>query len=46
MPVGKPFAAKVVKAWHDYEIGQRYVAETEDGSELFFGEFDVKVKLA
>lgn len=46
MPVGKPFLAKVVKEWRDEEIGQRYVAETEDGRRIFFGEFDVKLELA
>lgn len=45
MPVGKPFLATVEKAWHDYEIGQRYVAKTEDGRKIFFGDHDVKVKV-
>jgi len=46
VPVGKPFLAKVIKTWFDYEIGRRYVSETKDGRKLYFGDFGVKVKLA
>jgi hypothetical protein len=45
MSVGKPFLAIIEKAWHDYEIGQRYVAKTEDGRKIFFGDCDVKVEV-
>jgi len=46
VPVGRPFLAKVVRTWYDYETGRRYVAETEDGRKLYFGEFGVKARPA
>ena len=46
VPVGQAMRATVVKSWNDYETGRRYVAEAEDGKPLYFGEFDVRVRLA
>jgi hypothetical protein len=36
----------ITKAWHDYETGQRYIGKTDDGQEIYFGQFGVEVKLA
>ena len=44
MPVGTKVVVEVLKAWDDYETGQRYVAKDADGKPVYFGEFDVKAE--
>jgi hypothetical protein len=42
-PVDTTLTCTVTRAWEDYEMGYRYVAETDEGEEIYFGQFNVKV---
>jgi len=43
--VGRRITCTVIKAFLDYETGQRYVAKTVKGRLVYFGQFDVEVAL-
>jgi hypothetical protein len=44
-PPSTELTCEVVKTWHDYETGQRYIGRTDDGQEIYFGQFQVEVEL-
>ena len=43
-PTETPFPCEIIRAWGDYEIGQRYVGKTAEGEEICFGEFGVTIE--
>lgn len=43
-PMNQPINVTVIKEWHDYEIGQRYVAVAENGIRYFFGDSGIKIE--
>jgi hypothetical protein len=42
-PVSTELTCEVVRAWGDYETGQRYVGRTDEGQEIYFGQFNVEI---
>lgn len=43
-PIGTLKQCEIIRTWHDYETGQRYVGRTSDGQEIYFGQFGVSVE--
>ena len=52
-PIGKTFKCEIIRAWGDYEIGQRYVdngqryvGKLSNGQEIYFGSHWVDIEMA
>jgi hypothetical protein len=43
-PEGTTLTCTIVRTWYDYETGRRYVGRTDEGQEIYFGEFRVQLE--
>ncbi len=44
-PASTELTCEIIKAWLDYETGQRYIGRTDEGQEIYFGEFRAFIEL-